>query len=164
MRVLSDEEDEKFRQRVRKEVGFHHEPEEGWEPLDMEDGFVVNYKEGDYEEEFENKMDEVEARSQNYRENFQKALDLIQGREDSVYILAFENGQYVSKARRKLKEEMDGNVVKVSLDEVYEMTKDLIIVYILPEDLSWIILLDHDGNIQFSGDIKKKARKAFDTD
>lgn len=161
MRVLSDEEDEDFRQRVREELGFHHEPSEGWEPLDMADSFVVGYTEGDYEEKFENEAEIVEARSQDYRENLQKTLGLIGERENSVYILAFEKGQYTPQAQQKLEKEMNGNVAEGSPEEIEEIIDELIVVYILSDNLDWAILLDHDGNIHFSGEIKDEASEEF---
>lgn len=144
MRVLSDEEDRKFRKKIREEVGFRHEPCDGWEPLDIECCFTVDYS------------------HENYERNFQKTLDLVRTREDSFFILAFEEGQYVPDSAQKFKEDMDEKIVEVSYSELEKITHDLIIVYILPESLDWIILLDHDGNIHLSGEIEERARTIFD--
>lgn len=42
MRILSDEEDERFRQRIREEIVFHHEPGTGWEPVEIKDVFTCD--------------------------------------------------------------------------------------------------------------------------
>ena len=94
MRVLTDEEDEEFRERVRKEIGFHHEPSQGWEPVELGDKFTVPYSHSKYDE------------------NFQKTLDVIKEKEESLYILAFEKGQYVPTAAEFFEQKMNGNAVE----------------------------------------------------
>lgn len=141
MRVLTDEEDEKFRKEVRKEIGFHHEPNQGWEPLELEEEYVVGYDE--------------------YDDQYIKALDVIEQFDDSLYILAFERGQYVPKAKKKFEETMKEKVVEISIDEIKEIFNHLVIFYVLPQDKEWIVLFDHDGNVHFSGKIKSEAERVF---
>ncbi|EGQ43715.1 MAG: hypothetical protein J07AB43_05920 [Candidatus Nanosalina sp. J07AB43] len=141
MRVLTDDEDEKFRKEVREKIGFHHEPAQGWEPLEIGEEYVVEYEQDEDRES--------------------KALDAIGELNDSLYILAFESGQYVPKAKKTFKEDMKENVVEVSFDEVECILNDLVIVYVLPRNMEFIVLFDHDGNIHFSGKIISNAKRSF---
>ena len=145
MKVLSDEEDEKFRQRVREEIGFHHEPSEGWEPLNMENAFSIPWPGNDEYPEYE-----------------EKVIQTIKEQTEEVYILAFETDQYVPSAKQKFQDKYNGNTIKASPDEIEEVSRDLIVIYILPEDLNWTVLFDHDGNFHFAGEIKDRAMRKFE--
>ena len=101
------------------------------------------------------------AGNEEYPEYEERVIQIIEEMTEEVYILAFENGQYVPRVKEKFKNKYTGNVIKASTEEIKEISSDLIIIYILPKDLSWAVLFDHDGNFDFTGEIKEKAEKEF---
>lgn len=145
MRILTDEEDQQLRERVRSEIGFHHEPSEGWEPVEMEDSFIVPWPGND--------------KSPRYRE---AAIDVIGEISDKFYVLIFETDQYVPRFQETFNDKYNGNCLEASPEELKEILDDLIIVYAVSKDMNWIVLFDHDGGLNFSGEIKEKAKQEFE--
>lgn len=74
-------------------------------------------------------------------------IDLVRENTDSLFVLAFEEDQYIPAVREEFNEKYGGNVVEITPEEIREVSDDLVTLYLLPEDMNWIILRDHDGSI-----------------
>jgi hypothetical protein len=136
VRFLSDEEDEKFREKVREEFGIP--------------GDIGSYVITPWREQEEN------------RERLNKFAELLEERGGKIFMVAFSGGQNVPKFQKRFREKYDSKTVEIKPEEILEVRDDLINFYIFPEDLSWVFLGDHEGSLAFSGDIIEDIKKIVD--
>ncbi|WEL22990.1 hypothetical protein [Candidatus Nanohalovita haloferacivicina] len=144
MRILSDNEDKELRDRIREEFGIRGDVDSEWEPIDIDDFFRTDWHE-----------------QEKNRERLEEFIEMLKKRGEKLFMIAYPGGQYVPSFQETFEEKYDSKAVEIDPEEISEIREDLITFYVVPEDLSWIFLGDHEGSLQFAGEIREEAEKAF---
>ena len=147
MRVLSDEEDERFKERVREEFGIPGDIENNWEPVDIGSYVITPWRE-----------------QEENAKRLKKFANLLKERNEKLYLVAFSGGQYIPSPHETFEEKYDSKAAEIEPEEVLEVRDDFITFYIFPEDLSWVFLGDHEGSLAFSGEIIEDVKEIIDED
>ncbi|QGA80052.1 hypothetical protein [Candidatus Nanohalobium constans] len=145
MRILSEKEDERFRERIKEEFGIPGDVDDNWEPVN-----IGSYLATPWREQKEND------------ERLKKFTELLKERDEKLFMVAFSGGQYVPSFQQTFEEKYDSKAAEIKPEEILEVRDDLITFYIFPKDLSWIFLGDHEGRVVFSGEIIEEVRDIID--
>lgn len=135
MRILSEKEDEELRKRLKEKYGLIGDPKKDWDPLNLGDRYYTDWR--------------VHKENKEYMESF---VDLLKGMNSDIYAVAYEGSQYLPDTKKTFKEKYKGRAIEVDPDEILDL--EFISCYIVPEDLSWILLNDHEGALAFTGEIE----------
>ena len=142
MKLLSEDEDRKFRERIREEFGIVGDVRNEWEPVDIGSFVRTPWRE---QEENDRRLE--------------RFVELLEERDERLLMVAFSGGQYVPSYQELFEEKYEGRTAEIQPHEILEVREDLITFYVFPEDLSWVFLGDHEGSLIFSGEIINAAEE-----
>lgn len=87
-----------------------------------------------------------------YDDRVERASEFLDSRDEGLIVVAYEDEQYMPYSKNFLEENSDTFKIKASdLPNINEKLNEFILV---PEDVEWGLVFDHDGRISFNGDKK----------
>ncbi len=84
-----------------------------------------------------------------YWDRFERTKQFLDEIDVDLFLIAFRDEQYTPEAKNFIEEK--DYVLKIKAEEIPENSRPNEFL-VVPEDVGWTVVFDHDGNIGFSGD------------